>query len=170
MQHALRAFTPKDRKALKAAAETFRENPAFKTDKAILEVGVGEALVSTLEKKGVPSMVERTLIRPPSSRLGPCDALVRAQAIANSPVAGLYDTEADRESAYELLQEKIAKANEEEAKEKARQEREAATSGRQSRSTSSRRRSTRRSPLENVLTSPTVIRSVLGILNKMIKN
>jgi DNA helicase HerA-like ATPase len=109
VQHALRAFTPKDRKALKAAAETFRENPAFKTDKAILEVGVGEALVSTLEKKGVPSMVERTLIRPPSSRLGPCDALVRAQAIANSPVAGLYDTEADRESAYEILAARAAR-------------------------------------------------------------
>ena len=109
IQHALRAFTPKDRKALKAAAETFRENPDFKTDKAILEVGVGEALVSTLEKKGVPSVVQRTLIRPPSSRLGPCDALVRAQAIANSPVAGLYDTEADRESAYEILAARAAR-------------------------------------------------------------
>ena len=75
VQHALRAYTPRDRKALKAAAETFRPNPDFKTEKAILEVGVGEALVSTLEKKGVPSMVQRTLIRPPSSRLGPlrCD-------------------------------------------------------------------------------------------------
>lgn len=109
IQHALRAFTPKDRKALKAAAETFRENPDFDTAKAILEVGVGEALVSTLEKKGVPSVVQRTLIRPPSSRLGPCDALVRAQAIAQSPVAGLYDTEADRESAFELLSARAAR-------------------------------------------------------------
>ena len=109
VQHALRAYTPKDRKALKAAAETFRTNPDFDTAKAILEVGVGEALVSTLMKKGVPSMVQRTLIRPPSSRLGPCDAMVRAQAIANSPVAGLYDTEADRESAYELLQARAAR-------------------------------------------------------------
>ena len=109
VQHALRAYTPKDRKALKAAAETFRENPDFDTAKAILEVGVGEALVSTLMKKGVPSVVQRTLIRPPSSRLGPCDALIRAQAIANSPVAGLYDTTADRESAYELLQARAAR-------------------------------------------------------------
>lgn len=109
IQHALRAFTPKDRKALRAAAETFRENPDFDTGKAILEVGVGEALVSTLEKKGVPSVVQRTLIRPPSSRLGPCDALVRAQAIAQSPVAGLYDTEADRESAFELLSARAAR-------------------------------------------------------------
>ncbi|MEM7211467.1 MAG: helicase HerA-like domain-containing protein [Pseudomonadota bacterium] len=109
VQHALRAFTPKDRKALKAAAETFRENPDFDTAKAILEVGVGEALVSTLEKKGVPSVVQRTLIRPPSSRLGPCDAMARAQAIAQSPVAGLYDTEADRESAYEILAARAAR-------------------------------------------------------------
>ncbi len=109
VQHALRAYTPRDRRALKAAAETFRENPAFKTAKAIMEVGVGEALVSTLEKKGAPSMVQRTLIRPPSSRLGPCDAMVRAKTIANSPVAGLYDTTADRESAYELLQARAAR-------------------------------------------------------------
>ena len=109
VQHALRAYTPKDRKALKAAAETFRPNPDFKTDRAILEVGVGEALVSTLEKKGVPSMVQRTLIRPPGSRLGPCDAMVRAQAMTNSPVAGLYDTTADRESAYEILSARAAR-------------------------------------------------------------
>ena len=109
VQHALRAYTPKDRKALKAAAETFRPNPDFKTDRAILEVGVGEALVSTLEKKGVPSIVQRTLIRPPCSRLGPCDAMVRAQAMTNSPVAGLYDTTADRESAYEILAARAAR-------------------------------------------------------------
>ncbi|MEM6623113.1 MAG: helicase HerA-like domain-containing protein [Pseudomonadota bacterium] len=115
VQHALRAYTPRDRKALKAAAETFRPNPAFKTDRAILEVGVGEALVSTLEKKGVPSVVERTLIRPPASRLGPCDAMVRAQAIAQSPVAGLYDTLADRESAYEILAARAARKAEADA-------------------------------------------------------
>ncbi|MFK7945670.1 MAG: helicase HerA-like domain-containing protein, partial [Paracoccaceae bacterium] len=115
VQHALRAYMPKDRKALKAAAETFRPNPDFKTDKAILEVGVGEALVSTLEKKGVPSIVQRTLIRPPSSRLGPCDAMVRAQAMTNSPVAGLYDTTADRESAYELLAARAARKAEADA-------------------------------------------------------
>ncbi len=113
VQHALRAFTPRDRKALKAAADTFRQNPDFKTGTAIMEVGVGEALVSTLEKKGVPSVVQRTLIRPPSSRIGPCDAIVRAQAIANSPVAGLYDTPADRKSAYEILAARAARRVEE---------------------------------------------------------
>jgi len=109
VQHALRAYTPRDARAVKAAAETFRPNPAIDTERAIQEVGVGEALVSLLEAKGVPAMVERTLIRPPSSRLGPCDALVRAQAIAGSPVAGLYDAPADRESAYEILAARAAR-------------------------------------------------------------
>ena len=109
VQHALRAYTPRDQKALRAAAETFRQNPDFDTKTAITQVGVGEALVSTLEKKGVPGIVQRTLIRPPSSRLGPCDAMVRAQAIASSPVAGLYDTAADRKSAYEILAARAAR-------------------------------------------------------------
>jgi len=103
VQHALRAFTPRDRKALKQAAETFRPNPRFETETAITEVGVGEALVSTLQEKGVPSIVERTLVRPPSSRLGPCDPEVRQTAIRRSPVAGVYDRTVDRESAFELL-------------------------------------------------------------------
>ena len=118
VQHALRAYTPRDRKALKAAAETFRPNPAFDTQDAIMEVGVGEALVSTLMKKGVPSVVERTLIRPPSSRLGPCTPEARKRAIAQSPVAGLYETAKDRESAFEMLQaraEEAARAAEQEA-------------------------------------------------------
>ena len=118
VQHALRAYTPRDRKALRAAAETFRPNPAFDTEDAIMQVGVGEALVSTLMKKGVPSVVERTLIRPPSSRLGPCAPEARARAIAQSPVAGLYEATVDRESAFELLQkraEDAARAAEEEA-------------------------------------------------------
>lgn len=104
IQHALRAYTPRDRKALKAAAETFRPNPAFDTEAAIMEVGVGEALVSALQAKGVPSVVERTLIRPPSSRLGPAEPEAKAAALANSPLAGVYDKAVDRESAYEMLQ------------------------------------------------------------------
>jgi len=103
VQHALRAFTPRDRKALKQAAETFRSNPRFDTEAAIMEVGTGEAVVSMLQQKGVPSMVERTLIRPPSSRLGPCDVAVRQNTILQSPLAGLYDKAVDRESAFELL-------------------------------------------------------------------
>jgi uncharacterized protein len=103
VQHALRAYTPRDQKALRAAAETFRANPAFDTETAITELGTGEAIVSMLDPKGAPSMVERTLIRPPSSRLGPCDPQARARAIAGSPVAGLYEKTLDRESAYEML-------------------------------------------------------------------
>ncbi len=103
VQHALRAYTPRDRKALRAAAETFRPNPAFDTEAAIMEVGTGEALVSTLMNKGIPSVVERTLIRPPSSRLGPCAPETRAAMIAGSPIAGLYEAAVDRESAYEIL-------------------------------------------------------------------
>ncbi|MEM7271286.1 MAG: helicase HerA-like domain-containing protein, partial [Pseudomonadota bacterium] len=112
VQHALRAYTPRDRKALKAAAETFRPNPAFDTESAIMEVGVGEALVSTLMKKGVPTVVERTLIRPPSSNLGPADPEFREKAIKQSPLAGLYEASADRESAYEMLTAQAQKAAE----------------------------------------------------------
>lgn len=114
VQHALRAFTPREQRAVKAAAETFRPNPKFKTETVIMELGVGEALVSTLEKKGAPSIVERTLVRPPSSRLGPLTKAERADAIKDSPVSGQYDEMVDRESAYETLQKR--------AKDKAKQE------------------------------------------------
>ncbi|MCB1866678.1 MAG: DUF853 family protein [Chromatiales bacterium] len=103
VQHALRAFTPRDQKAVRAAAQTFRANPAFDAEQAITQLGVGEALVSTLEKKGVPSIVQRTLIRPPSGRLGPITAEERSKQIKTGPVAGRYEREVDRESAYEIL-------------------------------------------------------------------
>ncbi|WP_158969787.1 helicase HerA-like domain-containing protein [Chachezhania sediminis] len=103
VQHALRAFTARDRKALKQAAETYRENPAFDTETAIREVGTGEAVTSLLENKGVPGMVQRTLIRPPSSQLGPLGSEARERVIAASPVAGKYEQAVDRESAYEIL-------------------------------------------------------------------
>ncbi|WP_380052291.1 helicase HerA-like domain-containing protein [Falsihalocynthiibacter sp. SS001] len=103
VQHALRAFTAKDRKALRLAAETYRDNPRFSTEDVIREVGVGEAVTSMLEKKGIPGIVERTLIRPPSSQLGPITKEKRAEVIAGSPVAGKYETLLDRHSAYEIL-------------------------------------------------------------------
>ena len=103
IQHALRAFTPNDRKALRAAAQTFRPNPAFETEEAIGALGVGEALVSTLDAKGVPTMVERTLIAPPRSRIGPVSVEERQEIISRSPLRGLYDNPVDRESAFELL-------------------------------------------------------------------
>lgn len=110
VQHALRAFTAKDRKELKQAAETYRENPRFNTEDAIREVGVGEAVTSFLLPKGVPGIVERTLIRPPSSKLGPVDAEVRKAVIDGSPIAGKYETVKDRESAYEILTRRAAEA------------------------------------------------------------
>jgi len=110
VQHALRAYTPKDAKALRAAASTFRPNPAFDTAAAITELGVGEALVSTLGDKGAPGVVERMLIRPPASRLGPADPDVRATVCAASPLAGRYDTAIDRDSAHETLARRAAQA------------------------------------------------------------
>ena len=108
IQHALRAFTPRDRKALRAAAETFRENPAFDTEEVIGQLGVGEALISTLDAKGVPSVVDRTLMAPPRSQFGPVDAKKRAQLINRSPLKSAYEQTIDRESAYEMLQKREA--------------------------------------------------------------
>ena len=121
IQHALRAFTPMEQRAVKAAATTFRPNPSFDTEKAIMELGVGEALVSTLDEKGQPTMVERTLIRPPNSRIGPITDAERRAVIAMSPVKGVYDKTEDRESASEMLQKRTseqadAKATEAEQK------------------------------------------------------
>ncbi len=121
IQHALRAFTPNDRKALQAAARTFRENPAFDTETVIGELGVGEALVSTLDAKGVPSIVERTLMSPPRSQFGPIDEAKRIELISRSPLKSAYEQLVDRESAYELLQKR-----EKEIAEKRQQEAEAA--------------------------------------------
>jgi hypothetical protein len=128
VQHALRAFTPRDQRAVKAAAETFRPNPDFNAFEVITQLGVGEALVSTLEKKGVPSIVQRTLIRPPSSRLGPMTDEERVEHMKTSPVLGQYDEAIDRESAYELLKKRgedaaaaEAKALQEEEERKARE-------------------------------------------------
>src|SRR5262245_8003772 len=103
VQHALRAFTPRDQKAVRAAAETFRQNPKIKTEEAISQLAVGEALVSMLEGKGSPEMVERAWIAPPMAQVGPCTPQQRQQAINASPEKGKYETMVDRESAYEEL-------------------------------------------------------------------
>jgi hypothetical protein len=107
VQHALRAFTPRDQKAVKAAAETFRPNKDMNTAQVIMELGKGEALVSFLEGNGIPSVVERTVIRPPSSRLGPITMDERRKVIECSPVKGIYDTPLDRNSAFEALQRRL---------------------------------------------------------------
>jgi DNA helicase HerA-like ATPase len=108
VQHALRAFTPRDQKAIAAAAETFRPNPKLDTAEVIMGLGKGEALVSFLEGNGTPAMVERVMIRPPSARIGPITAEERKAIMDNSPVKGKYDTTIDSESAYEVLQKRVS--------------------------------------------------------------
>ena len=110
VQHALRAYTPAEQKGLRAAAQSFRTNPAFDTAEAIQGLGVGEALVSTLDEKGAPNVVAQTRIRPPDSRLGPATEAERAAVMAASPVRGLYDTMVNRESAEEVLAARQAQA------------------------------------------------------------
>ncbi|MCF6221883.1 MAG: DUF853 domain-containing protein [Robiginitomaculum sp.] len=109
IQHALRAYTPKEQKAIKSSAQAFRRNPAFKTEDVISDLGVGEALVSMLDAKGRPQIVGQTLIRPPSSRLGPATKPERKTVMSRSPVGSLYDAPIDRKSAYEVLTEKRKK-------------------------------------------------------------
>jgi DNA helicase HerA-like ATPase len=174
VQHALRAYTPREQKAVKVAADTFRPNPEFSTAEAITNLAVGEALVSVLEEKGVPSMVGRTLMRPPSSRLGPITPEERRAVMALSPVAGLYDEVIDRESAFEVL----------EARAKQRQEAEAARREEQSTRPAERpapapRKSTRATPLEAAVTSMSrsvattlgreLVRGVLGSLKRVFR-
>lgn len=103
VQHALRAYTPRERRALRAAADSFRPNPAFDTAAVIPQLGIGEALTSFLDRKGVPGVVQRTLIRPPASRIGPLEDAARAALIAASPLSGVYDMPVDRDSAHEML-------------------------------------------------------------------
>ena len=110
VQHGLRAFTPRDQKAVRAAAETFRANPGVDVIEAITQMGVGEALVSTLQDKGIPSPVERAMIAPPRSRMGPLSPEERRAVIQRSPVFGRYEALLDRESAYEILARRTAEA------------------------------------------------------------
>ncbi len=108
VQHALRAFTPRDQRAVRAAAETFRQNPKFDTAEVITQLEVGEALVSMLEGKGAPAIVGRSLIAPPMARVGPITKAERDEAMKKSPLKGRYDTTVDRESAFEILQKKAS--------------------------------------------------------------
>ncbi len=134
IQHALRAYTPRERKAVKTAADTFRPNPEFDAFEVITQLGVGEALVSTLEKKGVPSIVQRTLIRPPSSRMGPLEDDERKALIQESPVQGIYDETLDRESAFEVLAQRTTAKADAEDKQRANEDKEREEGGRMRRS------------------------------------
>ncbi len=134
IQHALRAYTPKEQKAIRASADAFRPNPAFKTEDVISELGVGEALISVLDEKGIPGIVGKTLIRPPASRLGPASQAEREQVMKRSPVGGLYDEAIDRESAHEILSAKrdaLLKAQEKAAQKEQEQKAKSRRSGRQ---------------------------------------
>lgn len=126
IQHALRAYTPREQRAVRAAATSFRENPAFDTEDVITDLGIGEALVSLLDERGAPSIVGRTMIRPPASRLGPATPSERKAVHADSPIGDKYDTAIDRESAYETLEGKAEKRAKEEAAEEQRAAREKA--------------------------------------------
>jgi Predicted ATPase len=158
VQHALRAYTPREQKAVRVAAETFRPNPAFSTEEVITQLGIGEALVSVLEDKGVPSIVGRTLIRPPSAQVGPISPAERDATIANSPVGGLYDTVIDRESAFEILARRAREkqlANERADHEAARQAEAARLAKERERAqkAATPRRSTRQTPTEAAVNS-----------------
>jgi len=150
IQHALRGYTPKEQKVIRASADSFRPNPAFDTEEVISQLEVGEALVSTLDKKGIPSIVGRTLIRPPASRLGPAKLAERKAIIAESPFLGEYEDTIDRESAYEILENRtsIDKKKEIEAAKKETREKKAKEKAKEKsrakKKTSTRKRSARR--------------------------
>jgi DNA helicase HerA-like ATPase len=174
IQHALRAFTAKDRKAIKLTAENYPLSDYYQTDQVLTSLGTGEALVSALNEKGIPTPLAATMLRAPMSRMDILDDSELEELLENSKLVKEYNEEIDRESAYELLNQKIEVANKEEAKAKAEKEKAAAerssSRGRtSSRRTSTRRSSSRKSAFEKVITSPTVIRSVLGILSKMLR-
>ncbi|MET2984252.1 helicase HerA-like domain-containing protein [Aureibaculum conchae] len=158
IQHALRAFTANDRKAIKLTAENYPDSEYYDTAEVLTQLGIGEALVSCLNEKGIPTPLARTMLRAPMSRMDILTDKELSELIADSKLAKKYNEEIDRESAYEVLNEKIERAEELEAKEKAKT----------SRKTSSRR-STRMNPVVKLLTSATFMRGVLGILKKAIK-
>ncbi|MET0439965.1 MAG: helicase HerA-like domain-containing protein [Devosia sp.] len=155
VQHALRAYTPREQKAVKVAAETFRPNPDFSTEEVITQLGIGEALVSVLEDKGIPSMVGRTLIRPPSAQVGPLNLAERDATMANSPVGGLYDTAVDRESAFEILERRTRDRQlaEERAKYDEADRVAAERQTREERASQPRRTSSRQTPAEAAMNS-----------------
>ncbi|WP_179005361.1 helicase HerA-like domain-containing protein [Winogradskyella forsetii] len=168
VQHALRAFTAKDRKAIKLTAQNYPDTEYYDTAEVLTSLGIGEALVSALDEKGKPTPLAATMMRAPMSRMDILSESELATLLSQSQLARKYNKEIDRDSAYEMLNEKIEQAQAEEAKQKAKEEREALKRAESKRRTT-RRQSTRMNPIVKVLTSATVIRGVLGILSKMIK-
>ncbi len=161
VQHALRAFTAKDRKAIKLTAENYPDSPFYDTKEVLTSLGIGEALISALDEKGRPTPLAATMLRAPMSRMDVLTDTELKEALGKSKLIKKYNQDIDRESAYEILNEKIEKAEKEAEKEKERK----TTSKR----TTSTRRSTRMNPVVKVLTSATFIRGVLGVLKKVIR-
>ena len=185
VQHALRAFTPKEQKVIRAAADTFRPNPKFKTRNVITQLGIGEALVSTLIKKGIPGVVEQTLIRPPSSRMGPLTKKERKEILDRSLMGSKYDKRIDRKSAYEILKaraetraeaaeeaERKAEAEKEKLKRAKERERARKSKTKPRRTTRKRRRSNRQSVGEAAAKTAVrtftraIVRGLLGSLKR----
>ena len=165
IQHAMRAYTPREQKAIRAAAQTFRENPGLDIEKAFMQMGVGEALISTLQEKGVPGMVEQTLIRPPTSRIGSISQQERSDVRSRSPIGKRYDESLDRESAAEVLQKRAENQAKEAEKTQEREKKEPA-----------KRRSNRQSAGEAAVKSflrsmssmlgREIMRGILGVVKK----
>ncbi len=160
VQHALRAFTAKDRKAIKLTAENYPDSEFYDTKEVLTSLGIGEALISALDEKGRPTPLAATMLRAPMSRMDVLTKTELEETLESSKLIKKYNEEIDRESAYEILNEKIEKAEKEAAKEKVTTT---------SRRTTTRRKSTRMNPVVKVLTSATFIRGVLGVLKKVIR-
>lgn len=167
VQHALRAFTAKDRKAIKLTAQNYPDTEYYDTANVLTSLGTGEALVSALNEKGRPTPLAATMMRAPMSRMDILTDTELENLLNNSKLVKKYNEEVDRESAYEMLNEKIEQAEAEELKEKARKEKEALEKAKPK--STSNRKSTRMNPIVKVLTSATFIRSVFGILTKVMK-
>ena len=169
IQHALRAFTAKDRKAIKLTAQNYPESKYYDTTELLTSLGIGEALVSALDEKGRPTPLAATMMRAPMSRMDVLTDTELSDLLSQSKLIEKYNKTIDRESAYEMLNKKIEVAQKDDLKEKAKAEEEkikkAAT-----KTTSTRRKSTAMNPVVKVLTSATFIRSVFGILTKVMKN
>lgn len=160
VQHALRAFTAKDRKAIKLTAENYPDSEFYDTKEILTSLGIGEALISALDEKGRPTPLAATMLRAPMSRMDVLTDKELKEVLKESKLIKKYNDEIDRESAYEILNEKIEKAEKEAEKEKAKPK---------TRRTSSKRKSTRMNPIIKVLTSATFIRGVLGVMKKVIR-
>jgi DNA helicase HerA-like ATPase len=169
IQHALRAFTANDRKAIKLTAQNYPDTEYYDTASVLTSLGTGEALVSALNEKGKPTPLAATMMRAPMSRMDILTDSELSSLLAKSKLVKKYSDVIDRESAYEMLNKKIDKAAADEAKEKAQKELEDLKKAQSKQRTTSTRRSSAMNPIVKVLTSATFIRSVFGILTKVMK-